>query len=213
MDVMYSLGIGVALVSSLLATFGLLPHGFLFYDTVHPAGHLPEPRKVPGDPRQGTDVGRHQETDGPAAADGHRDPRRTGDGRSPSPTSASTTRSWSGPGEKIPVDGRVSAGTGYVDEAMISGEPLPVLKRAGDNADRRHHQQEQRAALHRRQGRQGDAAGADHPAGAGGPGLEASGAAPGRPRGARSSSRSSWPSPSSRSSAGTSSSARRSSSP
>ena len=34
MDVMYSLGIGVALVSSLLAAFGLLPHGFLFFDTV-----------------------------------------------------------------------------------------------------------------------------------------------------------------------------------
>lgn len=31
-------------------------------------------------------------------------------------------------GEKIPVDGTLTEGTGYVDEAMISGEPLPVSK-------------------------------------------------------------------------------------
>ena len=33
------------------------------------------------------------------------------------------------PGEKIPVDGRVTGGESYVDEGMISGEPLPVLKK------------------------------------------------------------------------------------
>lgn len=32
------------------------------------------------------------------------------------------------PGEKIPVDGTVVAGESYVDESMISGEPVPVLK-------------------------------------------------------------------------------------
>ena len=31
-------------------------------------------------------------------------------------------------GEKIPVDGTVCEGTGYVDESMISGEPVPVSK-------------------------------------------------------------------------------------
>ena len=43
-------------------------------------------------------------------------------------------------GEKIPVDGVVTqaesfmtADAAYVDEAMISGEPTPVMKKAGDN--------------------------------------------------------------------------------
>ncbi len=32
------------------------------------------------------------------------------------------------PGEKIAVDGIVTAGSSYVDESMLSGEPVPVLK-------------------------------------------------------------------------------------
>ena len=35
------------------------------------------------------------------------------------------------PGERIPVDGEVIDGASYIDESMISGEPLPVEKKAG----------------------------------------------------------------------------------
>jgi Cu+-exporting ATPase len=36
------------------------------------------------------------------------------------------------PGERLPVDGSVAEGTGFIDGSMVTGEPLPVEKRVGD---------------------------------------------------------------------------------
>ena len=37
------------------------------------------------------------------------------------------------PGAKIPVDGVITEGTSYIDEAMVTGEPMPTEKNVGDN--------------------------------------------------------------------------------
>lgn len=37
------------------------------------------------------------------------------------------------PGERMPVDGRVVEGRAHLDESMLTGEPLPVAKTAGDD--------------------------------------------------------------------------------
>jgi len=36
------------------------------------------------------------------------------------------------PGAKIPVDGVITEGSSFIDEAMVTGEPIPIEKKAGD---------------------------------------------------------------------------------
>ena len=36
------------------------------------------------------------------------------------------------PGERLPVDGKITDGASEVDESMLTGEPMPVVKAAGD---------------------------------------------------------------------------------
>lgn len=133
MDVMYSMGIGVAFVSSVLGTFELiLSRDFLFYETaVLLAAFLT--------------MGRYLE----ARAKG-----RTSEAIKKliglQPKAAAVIRDNNEieiliedvqindtvvvkPGEKIPVDGDVIDGESYVDESMITGEPIPALKKKGDS--------------------------------------------------------------------------------
>jgi len=131
MDVMYSLGIGVALVSSLLAVFGLLPHDFLFFDTFILLAtflNLGKYLEIRAKGRTSDAIRALMGLQSPSATvvrDGRETEVAVGEVRVGDEVVVR-------PGEKIPVDGRVSAGSGYVDEAMISGEPLPVMKRSGD---------------------------------------------------------------------------------
>ncbi len=132
MDVMYSMGIGVAFVSSILGTFKIiLSSEFLFYETAILLATF-------------LTLGRYLET----KAKG-----KTSEAIkklvSLQPKTALIIRAESEitipiedleiddivvvkPGEKIPVDGSVVDGASYVDESMITGEPIPVLKKKDD---------------------------------------------------------------------------------
>ncbi len=131
MDVMYAMGIGVAFVSSVMGTFGIvLTTEFMFYDTaIMLAAFLM--------------LGRYLETRAKA---------RTSDAIKKlaglQPKTAIVLRNGNQeeilvedvvvgdivvirPGDKVPVDGIVVEGESYVDEAMITGEPVPPLKTKG----------------------------------------------------------------------------------
>ncbi|MFZ2070835.1 MAG: heavy metal translocating P-type ATPase [Halobacteriota archaeon] len=132
MDVMYSMGIGVAFVSSLLGTSGILPEDFLFYDTaVILASFLMIGRYLEARAKGRTSeaikklVGLQ-----PKTATVVRDNREI---EIPIEDVQVEDIVLVKPGEKIPVDGEVVDGESYVDESMITGEPIPVLKRKGDD--------------------------------------------------------------------------------
>ena len=131
MDVMYSMGIGVAYTSSVLATFGVLPMEFIFYETALMlasflmVGRFLEARakgktsdaikKLIGlQSKMAVVVRDGEEMEVPVEA------VEVGD--------IVVVR----PGEKVPADGTVWQGEGYVDESMITGEPIPNLKTPGD---------------------------------------------------------------------------------
>jgi Cu+-exporting ATPase len=133
MDVMYSMGIGVAFTASILGTFEfILSSEFLFYDTaVLLAAFLTMGRyleagakgktseavkKLMGlQPKTATVIHDNNEIEIPIEDVQIND--------------IVVVK----PGEKIPVDGEVADGESYVDESMITGEPIPALKKKGDS--------------------------------------------------------------------------------
>ena len=57
------------------------------------------------------------------------------------------------PGEKVPVDGTIEDGGSSVDESMLTGEPVPVQKAAGDAVIGRDAQQNRQFSVSRDQSR------------------------------------------------------------
>lgn len=132
MDVMYSLGIGVAYISSVLGTFEIiLTREFLFYETALLLASF-------------LTFGRYLES---------RAKGRTGEAiKKLMGLQAKTATIIKDeeeievaiedveindiiiikPGERIPVDGEVIEGMSFVDESMITGEPIPVMKKKKD---------------------------------------------------------------------------------
>ena len=127
MDVMYSFAMGVAFISSLFGTLEVLPENFMFYDTALMlaaflmVGRYLETRArrrtlmaikklIALQPKNVTVIrhGREEEIPIEEIAKGEILLVRVG--------------------EHVPTDGGVEEGEGWIDESMISGEPIPVLK-------------------------------------------------------------------------------------
>ena len=138
MDVMYSMGIVVAYVSSILGTFHIvLDHTFMFYDSavMLPAflmiGRYLEARAK----KRTSDSIRELIGLQPTVATAI---ELDGNGEIKSQKEVSIADIEIGdlllvkPGEKIPVDGDVVGGESYVDESMINGEPIPKVKKDGE---------------------------------------------------------------------------------
>ncbi len=133
MDVMYTLGIGVAYGSSILGTFGIvLTPNFMFYETaVMLASFLTLGRYLETGAK-----GRTSEAIKKLVA---LQPKRAKIVKNDREFEVTVEEVQADdlilvkPGERIPVDGLVMEGQSYVDESMITGEPVPVLKEKGQS--------------------------------------------------------------------------------
>ena len=131
MDVIYGMGIGVAYGSSILGTFGIvLTPDFMFYETaVMLASFLTLGRYLEANAK-----GRTSEAIKKLVG---LQPKRATilrDGREIEVAAEEVQVDdliLVKPGEKVPADGLVVEGQSYVDESMITGEPVPALKEAG----------------------------------------------------------------------------------
>jgi P-type Cu+ transporter len=131
MDVMYSMGIGVAYVSSILGTFNIiLTQQFLFYETaLMLAAFLALGRYLEARAKGRTStaikklIGLQAKTATVI--------RNDNEIEIPIEDVQMGDIVIVKPGEKIPADGEVVSGESYVDESAITGEPIPAFKNAG----------------------------------------------------------------------------------
>jgi len=128
MDVMYSMGMGVAYLSSVMATFGIvLSRDFMFYETALllatflTLGRFLEARAKS---RTSDSIKKLMELQPPVATV----IRNKIEMEIPLSEVIVGDIIVVKPGGKIPVDGVVRAGESFVDESMLTGEPVPVFK-------------------------------------------------------------------------------------
>jgi len=131
MDVMYAMGTGVAFVASVMGTFSIvLTHEFMFYDTaIMLAAFLMLGRFL-----ETRAKGRTSDAIRKLAGLRAKTATLIRDGKEeevPVEDVAVGDVVLVRPGEKVPVDGEVVSGESYVNESMITGEPVPPLKTTG----------------------------------------------------------------------------------
>ncbi len=131
MDVMYAMGIGISYFSSVLGTFGILPHEFMYYETaLFLSSFLMLGRFLEARARGKTsDAIRNLMKLQPVIA--HRV-----NGDTIIDISCEEIRAGDmllvKPGEAIPADGSIVSGESSIDQSMLTGEPLPVFRGPGD---------------------------------------------------------------------------------
>lgn len=136
MDVMYSLGIGVSFIVSVLSTFHLLGQShFMLYDTSIMLGsflmlgkYLEDRAKT----KTSDSISKLMELKSNEAVveksiDGKLVEKKV-DINDVLKGSVVIVK----PGEKIPLDGSIIDGESYVDESLVTGESVPVAKKIGD---------------------------------------------------------------------------------
>jgi Cu+-exporting ATPase len=132
MDVMYAMGTGIAYGASVLGTFNIvLDPGFMFYDAaIMLASFL-----ILGRYLEAKAKGRTSDAIKKLAGLGAKSAivlRNGVEEEVPVEDVVPGDIVVVKPGAKVPVDGEVAAGESYVNEAMITGEPVPPLKSKGD---------------------------------------------------------------------------------
>ena len=131
MDVMYSMGIGVSFVSSLLGTFEVvLTREFMFYDTAVLLATFLTLGRYLEIKAKGRTSDAIKKLVGLQAK--HALVLKNGtEIEVPIEDVQINDVVFVKPGEKIPVDGMVISGESSVDESMVTGESLPVEKKSG----------------------------------------------------------------------------------
>jgi Cu+-exporting ATPase len=133
MDVMYAMGTGVSYVASVMGTFSIiLTHEYMFYDTaIMLAAFLMLGRFL-----EARAKGRTSEAIRKLAGLRVKVATVVRDGTEremPVEELVPGDLVIVKPGASVPVDGIVVAGESYVNESMITGEPVPPLKKTGSH--------------------------------------------------------------------------------